>query len=79
MPIPRKPMLAADASAFIKGEPAPAPAAPATATTEKTVRFTVDLPRSLHKRLQLAAVDRSERMTALARVALTQWLDGQSY
>jgi predicted HicB family RNase H-like nuclease len=41
------------------------------------VRFTVDLPRSLHKRLKLAALNRDEAMTDLARRALTEWLDSQ--
>jgi hypothetical protein len=39
------------------------------------VRFTVDLPRSLHKRLKLAAVERETPMTDLARQALGEWLD----
>lgn len=80
MPSPRKPILAADqaaADAFIKGEPAPAPAGSPPAASEPTVRFTVDLPRSLHKRLQLAAVEQQQPMTELAREALTQWLDSQ--
>jgi hypothetical protein len=34
------------------------PLLPADADGEARVRFTVDLPRSLHKRLKLAAVDR---------------------
>ncbi|MEB3275419.1 MAG: hypothetical protein VKM92_00490, partial [Cyanobacteriota bacterium] len=74
----RKPLLPADAAAFVRGDdpptpapkattakPAPAPAAPAPAAGdgEARVRFTVDLPRSLHKRLKLAAVDRELPMT----------------
>ena len=82
----RKPLLTADAAAFIQGDaqaapaakatakPAPAPA-PAAADGEARVRFTVDLPRSLHKRLKLAAVDRETPMTDLARQALGEWLD----
>lgn len=82
----RKPLLPADAAAFIQGgapaapaakataKPAPAPA-PAAADGEARVRFTVDLPRSLHKRLKLAAVDRETPMTDLARQALGEWLD----
>lgn len=70
----RKPLLPADAAAFVRGEaPAPAPAADG----EARVRFTVDLPRSLHKRLKLAAVDRELPMTDLARQALGEWLDSR--
>jgi hypothetical protein len=80
MPSPRKPILAADpaaADAFIKGEPAAVPGRLTPNRSEPTVRFTVDLPRSLHKRLQLAAVEQQQRMTQLAREALTQWLDSK--
>jgi hypothetical protein len=80
---PRKPLLPADAAAFVRGEETPSPppktpqAAPVTADPEARVRFTVDLPRSLHKRLKLAAVDRDLPMTDLARQALLEWLDSQ--
>jgi hypothetical protein len=84
----RKPLLPADAAAFVRGEaPAtqpppkgatPAPASPAAADGEARVRFTVDLPRSLHKRLKLAALERDQPMTDLARQALAEWLDGQA-
>jgi len=54
----RKPLLAADAAAFVRGGGAalsPPIAcrgpAPADDDGEARVRFTVDLPRSLHKRL----------------------------
>ena len=82
----RKPLLTADAAAFIQGgapaapaakataKPAPAPP-PAAADGEARVRFTVDLPRSLHKRLKQAALDQEEPMTDLARRALGEWLD----
>ncbi len=79
----RKPLLAADAAAFVRGDapaaagtsaPAVAPAVPAAAE-EARVRFTVDLPRSLHKRLKLAALNRDEPMTDLARLILTEWLE----
>ncbi len=50
--------------------------APAAADGEARVRFTVDLPRSLHKRLKLAAVDRELPMSDLARQALGEWLKG---
>lgn len=80
----RKPLLAADAAAFVRGDAPAAPApkatakpapAPAAADGEARVRFTVDLPRSLHKRLKLAAVERETPMTDLARQALGEWLD----
>jgi len=85
----RKPLLP-DAAAFVRGDapaapaprpPAPSPAAapaPAAADGEARVRFTVDLPRSLHKRLKLAAVDRELPMTDLARQALGEWLDSRA-
>jgi predicted transcriptional regulator len=38
----------------------------------------VDLPRSLHKRLKQAALNRDQPMTALVREALTEWLDSQA-
>ncbi len=50
--------------------------APAAADGEARVRFTVDLPRSLHKRLKLAAVDRELPMSDLARQALGELLKG---
>lgn len=80
----RKPLLSADfgsadAAAFIRGEQSPAP--PATkaspAAEEARVRFTVDLPKSLHKRLKLAAVEKGLPMTDLARDAFEQWLQVQ--
>jgi hypothetical protein len=76
----RKPIIPAGmapevATAFIAGQPV---TEPVPAADEPRVRFTVDLPRSLHKRLQLAAVERSEKMTVLAREALAAWLDSQS-
>jgi hypothetical protein len=86
----RKPLLAADAAAFVRGDtpaapapqpPAPSPPAvpaPAAADGEARVRFTVDLPRSLHKRLKQAALDQEEPMTDLARRALGEWLDSRS-
>jgi hypothetical protein len=42
---------------------------------EARVRFTVDLPLSIHKRLKLAAVERELPMTDLARQALVEWPD----
>jgi hypothetical protein len=51
--------------------------APAAADGEARVRFTVDLPRSLHKRLKLAAMDQELPMTDLARQALGEWLDSR--
>ena len=86
----RKPLLPADHAAFVRGEApaalAPQPSAPSTAAApapaaadgEARVRFTVDLPRSLHKRLKVAAMDREKPMTDLARQALGEWLDSIS-
>jgi len=77
----RKPVLSPEKAAFItSGQSAApsAPAAPAAAAEEARVRFTVDLPKSLHKRLKQAAVDREKPMTDLARDALAEWLDTQA-
>lgn len=81
----RKPLLPPDAAAFVRGDasasPAPATSsaqAPPATAEEPRVRFTVDLPRSLHKRLKLAAVDRELPMTDLARQALEEWLDSRA-
>lgn len=87
----RKPLSSAlppDAAAFVRGD-APSDlgaqinaemleAFKAAPEPEARVRFTVDLPRSLHKRLKLAALNRDEAMTDLARRALTEWLDSQA-
>jgi hypothetical protein len=85
----RKPLLPADAAAFVRGDapaaPAPQPPAPLPAVApvpvaadgEARVRFTVDLPRSLHKRLKLAAMNQELPMTDLARQALGEWLDSR--
>lgn len=79
----RKPLsraLPPDAAAFVRGE-APAattaPAVPPAAAEEARVRFTVDLPRSLHKRLKLAALNRDQPMTDLAREVLAEWLEAR--
>lgn len=76
----RKPLLPPDAAAFVRGDaPAPSSAqAPPAVGEEARVRFTVDLPRSLHKRLKLAAVDQELPMTDLARQALEEWLDSRA-
>jgi hypothetical protein len=42
---------------------------------EPQVRFTVDLPKSLHKRLKQAAINNERPMTDMARDALADWLD----
>ena len=78
----RKPLLTANAAAFVRGDAPAAPStaaapAPAAADGEARVRFTVDLPRSLHKRLKQAALDLEEPMTYLARRALGEWLDSR--
>lgn len=72
--------LPPDAAAFVRGDapaapPAPSPALPPAAGDEARVRFTVDLPRSLHKRLKLAALNRDQPMTDLAREVLAEWLE----
>ena len=80
----RKPLLPPDlqtpeATAFIGGtKPAPTASLASDSEPEARVRFTVDLPRSLHKRLKLAALNRDEAMTDLARQALTDWLEANS-
>lgn len=63
--------LGPEASAFVTGQP-PAPAEP---PAEKLVRFTVDLPEALHRRLKVAAMDQRTPMTEAAREAITSWLD----
>ena len=90
MPAPRKPLLSPAAAAYVRGDdPTPVvdkqirvemakPAPVASPKDEATTRFTVDLPRSLHKRLKLAALERDQPMTELARDALREWLDSQS-
>jgi hypothetical protein len=84
----RKPLSSAlppDAAAFVRGDapvapPAPSPAVPPppAAAEEARVRFTVDLPRSLHKRLKLAALNRDQPMTDLAREVLAEWLGSRA-
>lgn len=73
--------LPPDAAAFVRGEAPAAPQAPSPAlpsppavAEEARVRFTVDLPRSLHRRLKLAALNRDQPMTDLAREVLAEWL-----
>jgi hypothetical protein len=73
----RKPLLTPEEAAYIAGAAPSATAAPTTAPVpaEKLVRFTVDLPVALHRRLKVAAMDRGEPMTGAAREAITAWLD----
>lgn len=78
----RKDLLTPDAKAFLQMDaaapPAPSPAvAPQPAAAEARVRFTVDLPKSLHKRLKVAAMEGEKKMTDLARQALEEWLDSR--
>jgi hypothetical protein len=77
----RKPLLDPQAAAFLRGEEAsPPPAAPVPAAAplepqeEARTRFTVDLPRSLHRRLKQAALDGDQSMSDLVRGALSEWL-----
>lgn len=73
----RKPLLSAEAAAFVKGE-APAPAAATPEPQEEgRVRMTVDLPKSLHRRLKRAAVDKEISLSDLTRQALAEWLDAR--
>lgn len=77
----RKPLLNPEAAAFVKGDttpPAPASvqaAPPPDAQEEGRVRMTVDLPKSLHRRLKRAALDREINLSELTREALAEWLD----
>ena len=78
----RKPLLNPDAAAFVRGDtpaaPVPSPAIPTPSSgDEARVRFTVDLPKSLHKRLKVAAMEGEKPMTDLARQALEEWLDSR--
>ena len=78
----RKPMLSPEAVAFVAGDPqatAPSPAPRSSLKEEKPVRFTVDMPEALHRRLKVAAMDRRQPMTEAAREAITQWLDSLPY
>lgn len=71
----RKPLLDPKAAAFVKGE-APAPAAATSEPQEEgRVRMTVDLSKSLHRRLKRAALDRDINLSELTREALAEWLD----
>jgi hypothetical protein len=72
----RKPLLSPDAAALIYGDKATPAAAPSA--EEKPIRFTVDLPEPLHRRLKVAAMDRRQPMTKAAIAALTEWLDNLS-
>jgi len=38
------------------------------------VRFTVDLPRSMHKQLKMAALNQEAPMSHLVRQILSEWL-----
>lgn len=83
----RKPLLSAEAAAFVKGEaqasapaapaaPAPAAAAPQPMEEART-RMTCDLSKSLHRQLKQAALDRGQSLSDLVRQALTEWLAGR--
>ena len=71
----RKPLLTPEAAAYIAGAAPSTTAAPTAAPAETLVRFTVDLPVALHRRLKVAAMDRGEPMTGAAREAITAWFD----
>jgi hypothetical protein len=79
----RKPLLTAEAAAFVKGDttpPTPAASAQAAAAPEPQeegrTRMTCDLSKSLHWRLKQAALDRRQSLSDLVRQALAEWLDG---
>lgn len=46
---------------------------------EASVRFTVDLPKSLHRRLDQLSLDSSKPKTELVRVMIRQALDSLDY
>lgn len=75
----RKPLLTPEAAAFVRGDEAtqPSPAVPQQPQEEGRVRFTVDLPKSLHRRLKQRALDADQPMTELVRHALGEWLAAQ--
>jgi len=77
----RKPLLTPEEAAYIAGPAPSTAAAPAAAPVEaeKLVRFTVDLPEALHRRLKVAAMDRRQPMTKAAQQAITNWLDSLTY
>lgn len=45
-----------------------------TAETEETIRLTVDMPASLHRRFSLLAVQQNKSKAELVRMAITQLL-----
>lgn len=53
------------------------PPAPQEPLEEARVRLTADLPRSLHRRLKQAALDRDQSMSELLRQVLAEWLNTQ--
>jgi hypothetical protein len=73
----RKPLLTPEEAAYIAGAAPSATGAAAAGPVEaeKLVRFTVDLPEALHRRLKVAAMDRRQPMTKAAQQAITNWLD----
>lgn len=46
---------------------------------EATIRFTVDLPRSLHRRLDQLSIDSGKPKTELARIMIRRILEEISY
>lgn len=46
---------------------------------EASIRFTVDIPRSLHKRLEQLSIDSGKPKTELTRIILKRALDEMSY
>jgi len=50
-----------------------------TKESEATIRFTVDLPKSLHRRLEQLSLDSSKPKTELVRTMILQTLDQIGY
>ena len=77
----RKDMMSESEIAFVKGIQPENPENPEAARLEeiklanpryKTVRFTVDLPESLHKELRLIASQEDVNMSDIARIAIKE-------
>jgi hypothetical protein len=47
--------------------------------TESSVRFTVDIPRSLHRRLDQLSIDSGKPKTALVRIMIRRALESIDY
>lgn len=72
IPIPLKPSAAPAADAWVQDGTAPA------APPERTVRLSVDLPRSLHRQLKTYAVARDTTIQELVTTWLREHLAGNA-